>query len=373
VPGRPLERLLDYLETVLAHPRREDPRSAAGLRAYALQVLARAGRPRRGWIESLHERRDELGDEGRAHLAVAAALARLELPGVPLLDPQAVLSRGVASEAFARELSGSLYSRPRELCFVLGALQELGWPREELLPILDALTGLRQGGRFRSTHEDGLFVFALGKLAKLFPPSAGPAKVTVEAGGAEPRAFEVRDRLSVPLGALEGPLEVSLEGDGPLYAFLETRGVPVGRAIELDEGLRVRRAFLLPGGDPRPARPFRQGESFIIEVRLESPRALQNVVVVDALPAGFEIENPALATSDGRSEADKRFGIVRSEARDDRLVLFCHPRSGESRYRYVARAVTAGSFALPPIAAECMYDGAIHGVHGAGRVEVERR
>ena len=168
-------------------------------------------------------------------------------------------------------------------------------------------------------------------------------------------------------------MRISVEEGGPVYAFREVRGVPLGPGAEEDRGLRVRRAFLLPDGTLRPEGPFRQGEPFIVEISLHTAADLKNVVVVDALPAGFEIENPALVTSDGRTETGHGFGLVRSEVRDVRLILFAHPSAGDSAHRYVARAVTRGSFALPPIAAECMYDSSIRSIHGAGRVEVEGR
>ena len=91
---------------------------------------------------------------------------------------------------------------------------------------------------------------------------------------------------------------------------------------------------------------------------------LQNVVVVDAFPAGFAIGNPHLKTTDGKVVKDHRFGVERTDMRDDRLILFARPGSGRSTYTYVVRTVTQGTFALPPIAAECMYDSEVASVHG---------
>jgi uncharacterized protein YfaS (alpha-2-macroglobulin family) len=132
----------------------------------------------------------------------------------------------------------------------------------------------------------------------------------------------------------------------------------------------VRRAFFTPDGKPRPEGPFRQGESVVVKITLEMNRLLSNVVVVDAFPAGFEIENPNLLTADGDLELDHSFGVDRCDMRDDRLVLFANPGRRKCSYAYVVRAVTAGSFALPPIGAECMYDTEIRSLHGGGEVKV---
>jgi uncharacterized protein YfaS (alpha-2-macroglobulin family) len=66
VPEKRFDRLLDYVDGLLARPRFEDARRAGTVRAYALAVLARADRVRMGWIETLGERRDELTVEARA-------------------------------------------------------------------------------------------------------------------------------------------------------------------------------------------------------------------------------------------------------------------------------------------------------------------
>ncbi len=98
---------------------------------------------------------------------------------------------------------------------------------------------------------------------------------------------------------------------------------------------------------------------------------MDNVVVEDLLPAGFEVENPRLATSekiDGSS--DEMIDPVNIDIRDDRLVLFLDTKSGTEHYRYIVRAVTKGDFVLPAVKAETMYDPTIFSVNGQGRVQV---
>ena len=436
LPEARYRQLLSFIDDLLVQPREEESRPAATVRAFALEILAREGRTVTGWIDNLYQRREEMSEEAMAHLAVAAVLSKHRLPE-PLLDPDSVLSlrsgsgTGSAGSAMRvpapadRDLTGLLYSRPRELCVILGALVDMGTPREKLLPILKALGGFKEGGRYRSTQEDGLFVFALGKVARLFQRAAGPVRVTIEAiavppaglaqasdpldrmaagvvhaalsdpGAAAavnaiavnttamsaaaperlvsfPRTFALQGRKAISLPAGTGPLRLSVEDGGTVFAFWETRGVPTGEAAQEDKGLVVRREFLGREGKPIGDNRFRQGDTVVVEIRLKSGRALQNVVIVDALPAGFEIENPELVNSDGKTAEQGHLNLRRSDLRDDRLILFANPAEGESRYSYVVRAVTVGTFALPPVSAECMYDSSIHSLHGAGTVEVVR-
>jgi uncharacterized protein YfaS (alpha-2-macroglobulin family) len=134
----------------------------------------------------------------------------------------------------------------------------------------------------------------------------------------------------------------------------------------------VRRRFFGLDGNLHDPHTFRQGESIVVELALATPVGRKNVVIVDALAAGFEIENPELVGSHRTILADERLGFERSDMRDDRLVLFVNPEPGRSTYRYVVRAVTPGLYSLPPVKAECMYDTAVRSVHGMGRVEVKK-
>ena len=101
-----------------------------------------------------------------------------------------------------------------------------------------------------------------------------------------------------------------------------------------------------------------------------------NLVIEDVLPAGLEPENERLATAATKVDSDREETLpglsgVRLDMRDDRVVVTCGmPGAGKARCSYLARAVTAGSFALPPVRAEQMYDLNLNAMSGAGRVVV---
>ena len=108
-----------------------------------------------------------------------------------------------------------------------------------------------------------------------------------------------------------------------------------------------------------------------VRVRLtmvsESQRA--HVALIDPLPAGFEILNPALATTQqipvdpqgsGPELSALRYWawtwFDHQNMRDDRAEAFAAQLGGGVYdYSYVARATTPGSFVAPPARAEEMY------------------
>jgi hypothetical protein len=99
---------------------------------------------------------------------------------------------------------------------------------------------------------------------------------------------------------------------------------------------------------------------------------LENVAIVDILPAGFEIENPRLESRAGIPWiSEKGFKPDYMDIRDDRLIFFGKfPRQQEKRFYYALRAVTRGDFVLPPVAAEAMYDPTKSSVASSGKIRV---
>ena len=96
-----------------------------------------------------------------------------------------------------------------------------------------------------------------------------------------------------------------------------------------------------------------------IEIVNKSNEHIQNIALVDRIPAGWEIENPRLGRGQSLEWYDEedRWTTDYMNLRDDRLELFgnLNPRERRS-WVYAVRAVTSGEFTLPPVEAEAMYD-----------------
>jgi uncharacterized protein YfaS (alpha-2-macroglobulin family) len=108
---------------------------------------------------------------------------------------------------------------------------------------------------------------------------------------------------------------------------------------------------------------------------LKSTTPLQHLVIDDLLPAGLEIENPRLdSTADNnhvvKKSADDEpdFMVHACDMRDDRLILVGDlTKAGTVHYFYIARAVAPGTFVIPPVEAQCMYDIGTQSISGGGR------
>ena len=96
--------------------------------------------------------------------------------------------------------------------------------------------------------------------------------------------------------------------------------------------------------------------------------------LVDPLPAGFEAQNSALATSartppdDGAKGGARRYWVVHHNLRDERVEAFGNAlRGGVYEYIYLARATTPGTFIAGGPLAEEMYHPE---TYGRGATEV---
>lgn len=87
------------------------------------------------------------------------------------------------------------------------------------------------------------------------------------------------------------------------------------------------------------------------------------------------MENPRLVTTAGKTDEDTQpaatngtaaFADSRLDIRDDRLVVIGTAPAGRSRYVYTARAITPGTYIVPPVHAECMYDIGTNSLSGGG-------
>ena len=232
-----------------------------------------------------------------------------------------------------------------------------------------------RGGRWLTTQENGFALMALGKYVRHVGTRETDYRAWVTVGGKVRAEFTHEDgaRLREGLGGRE--IEAAVSGKGSLYYYWSAEGIPrTGKCAEYDRGLRVRRQYLTRGGEPLNLARVAHGKVIRVKLAVESEREIPNLVISDLLPAGFEIENPRIATRERLGPAlDEASGSKHVEMRDDRLLLFVDiPGAGKRFYEYVVRAVTPGRFVLPAVDATCMYNPAISSVHGAGEVRVVR-
>ncbi|OGH57377.1 MAG: hypothetical protein A3G34_04255 [Candidatus Lindowbacteria bacterium RIFCSPLOWO2_12_FULL_62_27] len=362
-----LAHLKQYLKTLLAGSESPD------IRAYAAYVLALAGERVIPDLERFSAD-PRLTDAGRFHAAAAYAAAGDIAMARALFDADAVRQDHPAD----RELGGTLNSDIRQDAVMLSALLSVHSEHPLIAKIADRMISRMNRGRWPNTHDNGFALIALGKLARGMRgrPAHHPGEVFADGGVAGRFGGDTVTRFQ-----FDSVDTITVESRGqagmmPLHAVLTASGIPATPDMsDRSDGMKIRRTFLTPGG--RRADRFVQGELYVAELTVHGDASFENVVVLDLLPAGFEIENPRLATAakhglEGLPDIDDPFREDYLEMRDDRLALFGTVHRHGGAFRYLVRAVTPGDFVLPHILAECMYDPSRFARSGAGRIAVDR-
>jgi uncharacterized protein YfaS (alpha-2-macroglobulin family) len=151
-----------------------------------------------------------------------------------------------------------------------------------------------------------------------------------------------------------------------LYTSLEVSGY-TQQAPNVDfENFTITRTYYNTKGEMIIPEKIAVGELMIVELSLQSKYRIQDALVVDLLPAGFEIENQNLEQSiklthyqiEGQSLADKMStkAIKYQAWRDDRYIAAIDMKGYSTQHLYyLLRAVTPGNYQIPPPYAEDMY------------------
>jgi uncharacterized protein YfaS (alpha-2-macroglobulin family) len=169
-------------------------------------------------------------------------------------------------------------------------------------------------------------------------------------------------------------VEIAARGEGSIYYFWQAEGISkTGSYNEEDSYLKVRRRFYDRYGKAIDGNRFSQNDLVIVGITLERSfnTPVENVVITDLLPAGFEIENPRTKEIPGMDWIKDASTPTALDVRDDRIHFFLDLNSNKQTYYYAVRAVSPGQFRMGPVSADAMYNGEYHSYHGAGLIIVE--
>jgi uncharacterized protein YfaS (alpha-2-macroglobulin family) len=230
-------------------------------------------------------------------------------------------------------------------------------------------------GGWHSTQETSLAFMALGKYLAALDDSRPFAGTLTWPDGAQ--VFEetklfMRENIQTT-GALT--LDKS-PADRAVFATVLTSATPTAAShVPESRGLEVEQTLLRENGLPLEGDSVRQGDLVIMRTRVRSTSGpVDNVVVQSLLPAGLEVENPRLATTERLDWMEEGATLEgHQDLRDDRILVFTALDGNGWKTRFsVLRAVTPGHFALPPAQVEAMYHPALRAGGAMGTVTVTR-
>ncbi|MGD2162545.1 MAG: alpha-2-macroglobulin family protein, partial [Anaerolineales bacterium] len=279
-------------------------------------------------------------------------------------------------------------------------------PQSDLIPkIVNGLLAHRTKGHWGNTQENVFVLLALDRyfntfeaqtpdfVARIWLGNTYAGEHTYEGRSTErheteiPMAYLVEEELG---GGELQDLILSKDGQGRLYYRLGLKYAPTDLWLDpIDMGFVVTREYEAvddPGDvyqDEEGMWHVKAGARVRVRIMMVADSRRYHVALVDPLPAGLEIVNPALAVSGSvpqdPSSPDYNRGwwwwgtwYSHQNLRDERAEAFTTLLwDGVYEYTYVARATTPGTFVVPPAKAEEMYSPEVFGRSGSDWVVVE--
>ncbi|MEO9970984.1 MAG: alpha-2-macroglobulin [Hyphomonadaceae bacterium] len=334
--------------------------------AYALYVLAKAGKADISRLRYLHDRSlDEIPSPlARAH--IAAALGHMG-------------DRSRAKSAFASAISilgfhnnGDYYQTGRrDLAGVFALAAETGF-NDIISDLIDQLGDDLPDPHRLTTQEKAFLLLATNGLV------GEEDGLLIETEGLG-RGFDNEESYALAADQVSAGTSFTLGGEKPVYRTVIARGVPLVAPPAASENLSISKTFHAINGSRVDIGRVRQGDQIAVVLKISpEERRLNPLIIADLLPAGMEIET-ILRPADGRIDGGDNgaFGWIgeigqgkTSQAQDDRFLAAIDVRDQDVTLAYLVRAVTPGEFTVPGATAEDMYRPDVTARSSAGRMVI---
>ncbi|MEQ1694196.1 MAG: alpha-2-macroglobulin, partial [Hyphomicrobiaceae bacterium] len=409
VSPRAFGQALDKLQNYVAYAK--DTASTSENRAYAMYVLARNGRAPIGELRYYADTKLDTFTSPLAKAQIGAALSMMgdkERAEKTFADALSMLDVKTKGVPLARLDFGSSL---RDTAAYVTLASETGVSKAEAAKLVNVIAKGYAARTYTSTQEQAWMLLAanaLGDTAKSLALSVnGKARVGSLVGQYSPGDL-----------TKEGGVTITNNSDAPTDVVISVTGAALTPEPAISKGFKIERTYYTLDGKKVDMASttgglssVKQNDRFVAVVTIEAKDEGGRVLLVDRLPAGFEIENPHLVDGGDTKGIAWLKGMTKpehAEFRDDRFVAafnFFGKRTGTrgapvegvdaedgdeaegdtaatdtakkpsgpittASVAYIVRAVTPGSYVHPAATVEDMYRPERHARTAAGKLTV---
>ncbi|MFU1543717.1 alpha-2-macroglobulin family protein [Aeromonas veronii] len=360
VPEAMLNQALNRLQSYLTDSQYGERWSSApehsrlAYQAYSAYVLARVGKAPLATLRLIWEQQADHARSGLPLLHLSLALSAMG-------DEQnaaKALRRALATER-GDDYLGDYGSPLRDEALELSLLRQHKLAAERWPALSAKVADTLAHRQWLSTQER----LALLRLARFDPAVDWQARVTSSLGSGS-----LSGSASLQQGSLEAlaASAVTNEGKGSLYVQRTLVGYPEQVPARISKGMSVTRSWFNSDGQPFDPAKVKVGDLVVVRLNVSSESAVPDALLVEMVPAGFELENPALGNSikleelsiEGKPAWQSEWNdyLKHQEFRDDRYTAALDLSEGSNQQLvYLMRAVTPGRYQVPPTQVEDMY------------------
>jgi uncharacterized protein YfaS (alpha-2-macroglobulin family) len=353
----PAQMMSDWINSQKALAQAWSRRSADSTleQAYRLYTLALVNQPELGAMNRLRES-TELSGVARFQLAAAYRLAGRA-------DTAEQLVRGAAYDVAEYADPGFTFgSGLRDRAMILNSLIVLG-DLDHAGTVAKAVSDELASQQWYSTQS---LAWSLAAMAKLGAAGKDGTVFSFEQALGNSAMKSVRAEKPVHTARLAGfpdageTVRLRNTSDKPLFAFVVVKGAAkVGEEQAASAGLAIEVTYRDAKGNGVTVEQLSQGTDFIAEVSVtnNTDRKIDHIALSHIVPSGWEIHNARLHAESDKGPA----GIDYQDIRDDRVYSY-FPLAAKEKKSVAIRlnAAYLGTYYLPGISAEAMYDATKH-------------
>lgn len=357
VPNEMIKRWKKYQRNKAQDWRKNQEFSSSELiQSYRLYALALAGDAD---LSAMNKLREQGNMPATAAWMLAAAYAKAGQKDAA----KTIMANLPVSVKPYQEMAYSYGSDLRDKAIIMETLILLDERAKAFELLKDISASLSNSSYWMSTQTVAWCLKSVGSFASA--EKRGELKFSYSYNGKEATASTELPVAQVVLpvdGAKSAALKVQSESKGTLFVRLIAEGTPA-RGNEQEEANNLSINVLYTDTDGNPVNPaqLKQGAEFMAVVVVSNPGtrgAYKNMAINQIFPSGWEINNLRLDDAESRVGGDVP---TYQDIRDDRVYTYFDLAAGQKKtFRVLLTASYAGSYYLPSVSCEAMYDRSIY-------------
>ena len=332
------------------------------IQAYRLFVLALGGEPEMGALNRFKE--------NTMNYRLTRALTAATYAQVGKKNMAAQFWNNMSEEEKTSDYYSSFGSPLRDLAFLTYAEMLCGRDEQSIQNHINDICDILNADRWLDTQSTAFALFVLGKYAEKVGATNAQVSATVKINGEERTLNTNMGSVSCPMTPKIGAnrLEFKNNSDQKLTAKVFTKAsVAEYETEESGNFIQMRVNYLDKNGAYINPSALNKGTEFRVEIAVENPSdyLVTELALSYYLASGWEIINERLTGDDDYQ------GAKHLDLRDDRAYFFfdLSPKS-KITFRLKLNATYEGSFMLPAVHCEDMYNNEIFYVVPARQVVV---
>jgi alpha-2-macroglobulin len=339
------------------------------IQAYRLYTLALAGVPELGAMNRLRELKETTL---QAKWMLAAAYAKAGQPEAA----QALVANLTMQIKPYQEMSDSYGNDLRDKAIILETLVRLNEKAKAFEMVREISKSLSNQNYWMSTQTVAYCLKSIGQFVA--SEKRGGLAFTYTYNGKSINASSQLPLAQIPLeikGVQKNSINLTNSSSSGLFIRIINTGTPSrGNEEAQQSNLVVSTSFTDSKRNAIDVTKLEQGTEFYATVTVKNPglRGLyENMALAQVFPSGWEINNLRLTDDEGTEKTDR--GDYQ-DIRDDRVYTYFSLGAGRQRtFRVSLTASFSGTFYLPGVSCEAMYDHSVSAKEKGQVVEVVKR